>query len=392
MSSDTAPASQNTQHPAPHGHKDSACVLREPLVEPSLEQPACPLQSCEGGSHTQRSTMEQAQLQQLEPTVILPTGEIPGAPLRAPGSHKPTGVSAEQSCNIPKMKVTLDKQHDIRPLMEEPAYLGPPSQKPPSVSQPPATSSYHPSSTSQSYDCSKDKRRMQIAESMGVAGILKRIRNTEDPWNGFPARPPTKPASKPSRWETRSSAVVSTAQREIDWFDGVPNNWEDQKSRSTPTSRSQSVSDLVSPLSRPGSGCGSSASDSLRLELVSPYRSLCFTPEAGVSPDTGSRHIYSYDTSRSTPDSTRSTPEGLDSVTWSWKTWFLRRYGNLTTPYIDTHCHLDFLFQRSGFKGGTFHKFCEENMDTFPAAFGGCVAIFCNPLTFQSGEQGPVSI
>ena len=63
---------------------------------------------------------------------------------------------------------------------------------------------------------------------------------------------------------------------------------------------------------------------------------------------------------------------------------FQQQYQNVDVPYIDTHCHLDFLFDRSTFKG-TFQKFKAENKDTFPECFAGCVAVFCNPKTFIPG-------
>ena len=52
-----------------------------------------------------------------------------------------------------------------------------------------------------------------------------------------------------------------------------------------------------------------------------------------------------------------------------------------STNYIDTHCHLDFLFQRSGFTG-SFQEYKAANPETFPDSFGGCIAIFCNPQSF----------
>lgn len=48
---------------------------------------------------------------------------------------------------------------------------------------------------------------------------------------------------------------------------------------------------------------------------------------------------------------------------------------------IDTHCHLDFLFKRMYFKG-TFARFRSMYDTTFPECYEGCVAIFCNPMTF----------
>ena len=44
--------------------------------------------------------------------------------------------------------------------------------------------------------------------------------------------------------------------------------------------------------------------------------------------------------------------------------------------YIDTHCHIDFLYQRLGYKG-TFQKFSQ--MHHFPPNYAGCVAVFCTP-------------
>ncbi|XP_069952799.1 uncharacterized protein [Cherax quadricarinatus] len=52
--------------------------------------------------------------------------------------------------------------------------------------------------------------------------------------------------------------------------------------------------------------------------------------------------------------------------------------------FIDTHCHLDFLFQRLNFSG-SYAEFQSdrENKDPFPVSYEGCVAIFCKPWTFK---------
>ncbi|XP_054709760.1 putative deoxyribonuclease TATDN2 [Uloborus diversus] len=49
--------------------------------------------------------------------------------------------------------------------------------------------------------------------------------------------------------------------------------------------------------------------------------------------------------------------------------------------FIDTHCHLDFLFQRQDYEG-TYADYRKSHSDTFPESYEGCVAIFCNPYTF----------
>ncbi|XP_072026850.1 putative deoxyribonuclease TATDN2 [Amphiura filiformis] len=48
--------------------------------------------------------------------------------------------------------------------------------------------------------------------------------------------------------------------------------------------------------------------------------------------------------------------------------------------YIDTHCHIDFLYQRISYKG-TFQKFTTQHH--FPPNYAGCVAIFCTPESLK---------
>ncbi|XP_066989976.1 uncharacterized protein [Macrobrachium rosenbergii] len=52
--------------------------------------------------------------------------------------------------------------------------------------------------------------------------------------------------------------------------------------------------------------------------------------------------------------------------------------------FIDSHCHLDFLFTRTNHTGSlaSYRLKC-ENREAFPASFEGCVAVFCDPRTFQ---------
>ena len=59
-----------------------------------------------------------------------------------------------------------------------------------------------------------------------------------------------------------------------------------------------------------------------------------------------------------------------------------KRFHNFGVKYIDTHCHLDFLFNRTNFKGN-LKDFMEENPDVFPETFEGCIAIFCYPTSFS---------
>ncbi|KAG8193290.1 hypothetical protein JTE90_003777 [Oedothorax gibbosus] len=49
--------------------------------------------------------------------------------------------------------------------------------------------------------------------------------------------------------------------------------------------------------------------------------------------------------------------------------------------FIDSHCHLDFLFQRLGFEK-SYSDYRLLNSSTYPVSYEGCVAVFCNPNTF----------
>uniref|UniRef100_A0A672M9D0 Putative deoxyribonuclease TATDN2 n=1 Tax=Sinocyclocheilus grahami TaxID=75366 RepID=A0A672M9D0_SINGR len=46
--------------------------------------------------------------------------------------------------------------------------------------------------------------------------------------------------------------------------------------------------------------------------------------------------------------------------------------------FIDTHCHLDMLYGKLGFRG-SFQKFRSKYASSFPMEFRGCIADFCNP-------------
>ncbi|XP_039224395.1 uncharacterized protein LOC120319524 isoform X2 [Crotalus tigris] len=59
----------------------------------------------------------------------------------------------------------------------------------------------------------------------------------------------------------------------------------------------------------------------------------------------------------------------------------LPRY--LEEGFIDTHCHLDMLYSKTGF-GGTFSEFRKMHSSTFPKEFQGCIADFCDPRTLKN--------
>uniref|UniRef100_A0A8C5QEF8 Uncharacterized protein n=1 Tax=Leptobrachium leishanense TaxID=445787 RepID=A0A8C5QEF8_9ANUR len=51
--------------------------------------------------------------------------------------------------------------------------------------------------------------------------------------------------------------------------------------------------------------------------------------------------------------------------------------------FIDTHCHLDMLFDKLSFEG-SFAEFRRDFSSTFPHEFQGCITDFCNPDTLQN--------
>ncbi|XP_078270539.1 putative deoxyribonuclease TATDN2 [Rhinoraja longicauda] len=51
---------------------------------------------------------------------------------------------------------------------------------------------------------------------------------------------------------------------------------------------------------------------------------------------------------------------------------------NYQRGFVDTHCHLDFLFSKLSFQG-TFANFMKLYDSTFPAEFHGCITDFCDP-------------
>lgn len=71
-----------------------------------------------------------------------------------------------------------------------------------------------------------------------------------------------------------------------------------------------------------------------------------------------------------------------NSFSYNWKANFKKTCNEYSVPYFDSHCHIDFLFNRQRFCG-SWSRFKAVNQETFPDNFAGCVAVFCNPLTFK---------
>lgn len=68
--------------------------------------------------------------------------------------------------------------------------------------------------------------------------------------------------------------------------------------------------------------------------------------------------------------------------------WQTLPNGEYSVGFIDTHCHLDFLFTKVS-HNGTLEEYktkmkSEDKLELmFPVSFEGCVAVFCQPNTFH---------
>lgn len=92
-------------------------------------------------------------------------------------------------------------------------------------------------------------------------------------------------------------------------------------------------------------------------------------------------HMSLYNTNSSSSNGNSNCSNSIPNYSKNWKKMFLDKCSNLANSFIDSHCHVDFLFNRLPFKG-TFKKYRLDNADTFPANYGGCVAVFCEPKSF----------
>ena len=66
-----------------------------------------------------------------------------------------------------------------------------------------------------------------------------------------------------------------------------------------------------------------------------------------------------------------------------WRSKLKEIFEKSSERFLDSHCHLDFLFDRVNFKG-TFKKYVAMNELTFCNKFAGCVTVFCHPHTFTT--------
>ncbi len=63
-----------------------------------------------------------------------------------------------------------------------------------------------------------------------------------------------------------------------------------------------------------------------------------------------------------------------------------RRY---KSTFVDTHCHLDFLFSRncSAYRGHEFERFKTDNYRTWPPSYEACITDFCDPDLYWDDSE-----
>lgn len=77
------------------------------------------------------------------------------------------------------------------------------------------------------------------------------------------------------------------------------------------------------------------------------------------------------------------TLKGLDQPQ-PWALDLVRRSETYRSSFIDSHCHIDLLYDRLGVSHRTsFSEFRRMVACSFPANFHGLVAVFCYPKTYD---------
>ncbi|KAK3786201.1 hypothetical protein RRG08_020344 [Elysia crispata] len=120
--------------------------------------------------------------------------------------------------------------------------------------------------------------------------------------------------------------------------------------------------------------CTSSAMNSQNSEEVSS------TSSTSISKRRARKSSANFKTNKS-PGSL--TPEKEQS----WAIDLLERSRAYRYKFIDSHCHIDLIYDRLKLPQNTgYTEFRETQAKSYPANYEGCVAIFCNPETFDLHE------
>ena len=82
------------------------------------------------------------------------------------------------------------------------------------------------------------------------------------------------------------------------------------------------------------------------------------------------------------PSSYSSSPCRTYKMFSDWTREFVAESEALQNKFIDSHCHIDFIFQKCGIQHMSYSEFRSYNKDSWPVNYEGCIAVFCRPWTF----------
>ena len=193
----------------------------------------------------------------------------------------------------------------------------------------------------------------------------------------------------------------------MDEDDNVPDSWEDMEDSDFPEIKSSSA------VMATNSDCCDDSSTGNDWFTVKPgqlesakwsltFRNKAFTPPLQCTKSYASMAAYSAPAISQSKNSGRKmkrpynlyrpdTDDGDTEEMVDWSMQFKTRYELVKSQFIDSHCHLDFLFRRSNFNG-SFDKYRRKFQNTFPSSFAGCVTVFCNPKTWTYESEGKICI
>jgi len=242
-------------------------------------------------------------------------------------------------------------------------------------------------------------KESQTAEGVSPATVLEGVKNMPECLTGVSYN---KATSKPL-----FQSVGSNSDCGMDEDDSVPVSWEDIEDSEFPPLKSlASAADSSDCCDagtaddwfnvKPGQLEASKWSMTFSKQAVTPplqctgfaaHKAASFSAPAAAHPKNCDKKKKRQSLNLFRPD---RDDENSESVT-DWSEQFKTRYESVITPFYDSHCHLDFLFRRSAFRG-SFANYRQSFANTFPSNFAGCVSVFCNPKSWAYESQGKIFV
>ena len=174
---------------------------------------------------------------------------------------------------------------------------------------------------------------------------------------------------------------------EIDWFDGECRpSTEKSHNRYEMFPEKRDTANGAYPSS---TSYGGSYGSELQANYTNPVRNKWNLPprmQRLLQESASASRAQSLMSKIQQPASAHSETHGEHSSSWQsfdWRSKLKEIFEKSSERFLDSHCHLDFLFDRVNFKG-TFKKYVAVNEETFCDKFAGCVTVFCHPHTFTT--------